>query len=231
MKTRNKALIIIMCVVLLMAVSIFGTLSYLTDSESVTNTFTVGLVKIKLNETDVNTDGKKASDDRVQTNEYELLPGRTYIKDPTVTVDKGSIESYIRMMVEVERIDQLKAALPDSKYYADLDKDGSTDDFALEMLLDSSWNYSQWHFAGYTEKGTSGIYEFRYYTTVDTSKSNADLPLEPLFTKIKVPGEIDNEQLADLADVEIVVTAHAIQVSGFDDADAAWAAFKKQNLY
>lgn len=229
MKSKRKALLLALSTALVAVLSIFGTLAYLDDSETVKNTLTVGAVGLKLYETDVNTDGTKASDRKVQENEYELLPGRTYIKDPTVTVDKGSVEAYIRMVVEVRNAGQLKAALPDSKYYADLDQDGNTDDFVLQLLLDDSWNDDEWHFAGYTESGTTGIYEFRYDTTVDASEAADDVQLNPLFTRIKVPGEIDNDQLANLAEVEIVVNAHAIQAAGFDDADAAWAAFAEQH--
>lgn len=35
----------------------------------------------------------------MKTNEYHLLPGHTYTKDPTVTVKTGSDASYVRMKV------------------------------------------------------------------------------------------------------------------------------------
>ena len=91
MKTRSKALLLSLCAVLLVAATIFGTMAYLTSSDKVENTFTVGNVKIKLDEAKVNTDGTPVEGaDRVHENSYKLLPGHTYTKDPTVTVEKGS---------------------------------------------------------------------------------------------------------------------------------------------
>lgn len=234
MRSKNKALLLLLCAVLLVAVSVFGTLAYLTDHETVRNTFTVGSVGLKLDEADVKPDGTYETDaaKRVQTNEYHLLPGHTYIKDPAVTVEKGSEEAYIRMIVTVNNLDLLKKALPDSKYYADLDGDDQTDDFALELLLDNSWNGEAWPSFKYTESadGKTGTYEYRYHTTVDASDAADDVKLEPLFEKIKIPGEMDNTHLVYLDDVEIVVNAHAIQADGFENnEDGAWTAFGVQN--
>ena len=100
MKTRSKALLLSLCAVLLVAATIFGTMAYLTSSDKVENTFTVGNVKIKLDEAKVNTDGTPVEGvDRVHENSYKLLPGHTYTKDPTVTVEKGSESAYVRMKV------------------------------------------------------------------------------------------------------------------------------------
>lgn len=229
MKRKHKALLLSMCAVLLVAVSIFGTLAYLTDKDTVTNTFTVGSVGLKLDEAEVNPDGtyKDGHDTRVEANEYHLLPGHTYYKDPTVTVDAGSEDAYVRMIVTVERIDQLKAALPDdgatAKYYG---KDGT---FLLQMLC-GGWDANTWVFEGYTEKtdGTEGYYEFRYKEVV--KKSETETKLDDLFETITVPGEIDNAHLAYLKDVKIVVNAHAIQADGFENDEAgAWTAFGTQN--
>ena len=232
MKSKHKALLLTLCAVLLVAATAFGTLAYLTDTETVKNTFTVGSVGLSLDEADVKPDGSYENnhDSRVQANEYHLLPGHTYYKDPTVTVDANSEDAYVRMIVTVENIDKLKAALPNSgdttKYYAD------NGPLLLQMLcVDENgictWDANTWLFEGYTEKtdGTEGYYEFRYKEVV--KKSENATKLDDLFETITVPGEIDNDHLAYLADVKIVVAAHAIQADGFADADAAWAAFTK----
>lgn len=97
MKTRSKALLLTLCAVLLVAASVLGTMAYLTSTDEVTNTFTVGQVKIKLDEAKANPDGSLvANADRVKANEYKLLPGHTYNKDPMVTVLSGSESSYCR---------------------------------------------------------------------------------------------------------------------------------------
>ena len=107
MKTRNKALLLTLCAILLVIASVFGTLAYLTDSETVTNTFTVGSVGLTLDEAKVDEMGKPDGNTRWQPSEtdpkqeYHLLPGHSYTKDPTVTVDAGSEEAYVRMIVTV----------------------------------------------------------------------------------------------------------------------------------
>ena len=70
-------------------------------------------------------------------------------------------------------------------------------------------------------------YEFRYVSTVAKSETATKLPA--LFTTLTVPGEVTNEGIAHLADMNITVVAHAIQVSGFETVDAAWDAFDNQN--
>ena len=95
MKTKSKALLLTLCAVLLIAASVLGTMAYLTSSAEVKNTFTIGKVEIKLDETDVT----NPTGPRVTANSYKLMPGTTYTKDPTVTVKAGSEESYVRMKV------------------------------------------------------------------------------------------------------------------------------------
>lgn len=226
---NRKALLLMVCAVALVTASVLGTTAYLTSRDSVQNTFTVGAVDLRLDEAAVNPDGTYKTDaaNRVQKNVYHLLPGRTYIKDPTVTVEQGSTESYVRMVVAVENLHLLKQALPEATYYTDLDGDSRDDDFILELLLDGSWKYGVWHFAGYTESsdGKTGTYEFRYSTTVDASQATGDVTLEPLFEKIKIPGNVDNAHLEKLQTVQVVIQAHAIQAEGFDTAEDAWRAF------
>ena len=77
MKARNriKPLLTLCCALLLVAAGVFGTLAYLTGTDTVNNTFTVGNVKITLDEAKVTTDGTPVEGaDRVKTNEYHLLP-------------------------------------------------------------------------------------------------------------------------------------------------------------
>lgn len=110
----KRGLLVLLCVAAIVASTIFGTLAYLTDSDANTNTFTVGNIRIKLDEAAVNPDGSLVTgyENRVHSNQYHLLPGQTYIKDPRVTVAYDSEDAYVRMLVKVDNIDQLKAAIP-----------------------------------------------------------------------------------------------------------------------
>ena len=51
MKTRSKALLLTLCAVLLVTASVLGTMAFLTSTDEVKNTFTVGSVNIALDET------------------------------------------------------------------------------------------------------------------------------------------------------------------------------------
>ena len=102
MKKFVKPLVIAICAVLLVAGSVAGTLAYLTaTSEAVTNTFTVGNITIALDEAQVDVYGEEvAPDSRVKDNSYKLVPGRTYKKDPTIHVTKGSEACYLFVKIE-----------------------------------------------------------------------------------------------------------------------------------
>jgi predicted ribosomally synthesized peptide with SipW-like signal peptide len=220
MKKKSRAFIMVIAALLIATTSVFVTIAYLTDTDSVKNTFTVGNVDILLDEADVNPDGTYVTDHdtRVQENEYHLLPGHTYLKDPTVTVLANSEDSYVRTIVTVERIDQLKLAMPADDY-----PDYYINDIFLLEKLVAGWDPATWVIQGYTTDSTNGIYEFRYKEIVP--KSGTDTVLDDLFESFTIPGTIDNTHLAYLKDVVIDVDAHAIQADGFANAAAAWDAF------
>ena len=66
MKIRTKALLLVMCAVLLVVTTVMATLAFLTSTTKVVkNTFTVGNVVITLDEAPVDANGKKTTGDRV----------------------------------------------------------------------------------------------------------------------------------------------------------------------
>lgn len=100
MKTRSKALLLTLCAVLLVTASMLGTMAYLTSTDEVKNTFTVGQVQITLDEED--TDNSTPGADRDKANAYHLLPGHTYTKDPIVHVNSTSEDCYLFVKVANE---------------------------------------------------------------------------------------------------------------------------------
>ena len=99
MKKTRKILAMAACAILLVCISVGATVAYLTSTDEVKNTFTVGSVAITLDETDVTVDGVKDTSARVQENEYKLMPGHSYIKDPTVHFAAGSEASWLFVKV------------------------------------------------------------------------------------------------------------------------------------
>ena len=218
MKSKKaKVLALVLCAALLVGGSVMATLAYLMDSEEVVNTFTVGQVGITLDEAKVTPEGELDGTDRVQGNNYHLIPGQSYIKDPMITLDAGSEASYVRMMVTLN-----KAAVLKETFGAD---------FLPQNYVDG-WDAAVWPCVGVTEDGDTITYEFRYSQI--TEKVSTATPLEPLFTEFTLPGTVNGTQLNALmgADGEesfkITVVGHAIQAAGFNNADAAWAAFDQQ---
>lgn len=215
----KKILIGILCAVAVSAASIMGTLAYLTDKDSVANTFTVGNVDITLDEADVTPDGVEiAGADRVKGNEYHLIPGREYVKDPTVTVLAGSEESYVRALVTINCLSELDTIF------------SRVEGADLKDIFDG-YEPDVWVYEGETEDdGANTItYEFRYHETVGTYGETDPLELEPVFTGFTAPTFLDGEDLAELSTLKIVVEAHAIQAETFANDDEAWAAFDKQH--
>lgn len=211
MKTRSKALILTLCAVLLVAASMLGTMAYLTSTDEVENTFTVGQVKIELDEAKANPDGSLvAGAARVKANSYKLLPGHTYNKDPMVTVLKGSEASYIKMTVTFSNAKELDAIFAPNG--ADMTK------------IFNGYDNTSWIYKGNTKNADDNTrtYEFWYKEAVAAPDGN--VALDALFDSITVPGSITNEQLKTIEGMTITVNAYAIQADGFADADEAFAA-------
>ena len=101
MRTKTKALVLALCAVLLVVTTVFVTMAFLTSEDSVQNTFTVGEVTISLDELDVDdSDNDGSTTDRDKANEYKLIPGKTYTKDPTIHVGANSEPCYLFVKVE-----------------------------------------------------------------------------------------------------------------------------------
>ncbi len=236
----KKKLLSLLCVALLVVGAVVGTYAYLFDSDEAVNTFTVGNVEIDLDEALVDEygnplkvtkgEGETEIVEKVDTvedadrihdgNTYKLIPGHTYVKDPTVTVKAGSERSYVRMFVTFNYSSQLDTVVPN----ADL------------TSIFNGYN-AKWQLADVVEdsKANTRTYEFRYADTVTTLEPKEDDVLEPLFTGFTLPSNITKEQLATLVTTDdegnitdqfkITVVAQAIQADTFADANDAWAHF------
>lgn len=236
MKTKSKALLLTLCAVLLVAASVLGTMAYLTSTAKVENTFTIGKVEIKLDETDVtNPNGP-----RVKANSYKLMPGTTYTKDPTVTVKAGSEESYVRMKVTFNNAKEIIALCTDPEYADEVT--GVENAFPLIRMVNFvKANAAKWDgiipdnmvetgemladakYFAYDKTADTLTYIFYYRETV--TATTADVTLPALFDTIKVPEHVTGEQLAELNNFQITVIAEAIQAGSFADAADAWSHF------
>lgn len=104
MKILTKQTATILCVVMIVASCISGTLAYLTSEANDTNTFVIGKIKIDISETDTKVD----EDQNDKTNTYKIVTsGQFLTKDPIVTVNSGSAPCWLFVeLIESENFDE-----------------------------------------------------------------------------------------------------------------------------
>lgn len=225
MKKRILIMSVAMALVCVFAVGM--TIAYLTSTtETVTNTFTVGNVKITLDEAMVDEMGVPVENaDRVTANTYKLLPGHTYTKDPTIHVDESSEDCFIRAKVTITNA---------SAWQALIEKYAGGDLFEVITGFDDGiW----WVNSAYTSIDTESdtiTYTFVYKNESHTDElgkriwtltDGTDLVL---FGGIDIPDGLNNEELRTVANTNITIIAEAIQADGFTSEADAWAAFEAQ---
>ena len=209
MKTKTKALALALCAVLLVVTTVFVTMAYLTSEDSVTNTFTVGKVTITLDEADVKSDGTYESDvnARVDANTYKLIPGHTYIKDPTVHVDDESEDCWLFVKVE----NGLKDIIAGNTSVSEND---STDTvYTIEaQMTKNGWSLVAGETNIYAYKATAKTGDYKVF---DNFKLKGDANVSNYATVKDNGGNITGGKT-------IEVTAYAIQADGFATAAEAW---------
>ena len=200
MKTRSKALLLILCAMLLLIASALGTVAYLTVQDTVTNTFSVGKVDATLIEGSA---GKRSMRARstgapVDENDHILMPGHTYTKDHTIHVDAVSEDSYIFVKVE-NGIASYEAAssAEEGGYRTIADQITANGWTALESAADV------------------------YYREYAKSSAGSDFAV---FGTFKIADNANDAESWGSCDAQVAVTAYAVQKDGFDTASAAWMA-------
>ncbi len=113
----KKALVLAACAVMIVCAMVFSTIAFFTaSSDTKENTFTIGNIKIALDETPTALNDADESDGD-SNNHYKLVPGSAIAKDPKVTVKGGSEDCYVFIKVE---------------------KGGNVDEY-IEYAIGSSW--------------------------------------------------------------------------------------------
>lgn len=210
MKNVKKALLVCLCLCVVVALTVAGTLAFLTDTQEVVNTFTVGNVDITVDEAKVNTDGTPVTGaDRVTGNEYHLIPGQTYTKDPTMTVEAESEAAYVRMLVTMTHKTEL-------------------DDIRVSLSMLNGWDRDTWIYKSTTVDTTADTVTYEFWYKEAVAPNGEDVVLDALFDSFTLPGTLDGDDLKSIEGLEITVVGHAIQAAGFENADAAWTAFNSQ---
>ena len=202
-----KKKIVALCLVVgLLAVSVIGgTLAYFTDNDDVTNTFSVGKVDITMDEAKTDEYGKRELDPeteepvaRVDANEYKLVPGGSYVKDPTIHVADGSENAFLYVQVNNGLANVL------------------TENCIEKQLADNGWELVE---------NTENIYAFQKHTNLNMAVTAGQSV--NVFDEFVVDSAMNEETLNAVANSTIVVRAFAIQADNIEEsvADAEAVAY------
>lgn len=212
--TKKRFVAILLCVTLVALAAIGATFAYLTDSKTVNNTFTMGNVAIKLDETNVN----DPTGDRVTSNTYNVYPGAEVTKDPIVH-NTGKNAAYIRATVNVSNWMNLCAA-----YYPDFGIAYPHAGYEQSLLRLVGELGKGWSIVG-VEAGdtyTIGQFDAKFILKYDGELA-AGADTTAMFQTVTIPAGIDNANTESFSGVKVV--AQAIQADGFDTWEAAFAAY------
>lgn len=203
---KKKIIAICLCAALLAIAIVGGTLAYFTDTKTADNTFTMGNVAITLDET--NADPNAPTGSRVDGNTYNVYPGQTVTKDPTVH-NTGRNAAYIRATVTVSNWATLSKELYPNVALAD----------TLKELVGSFGE--GWSVVGAAADNSGAVtFTLKYDRQLAASADTA-----PMFQQVTVPAGLENENASSFK--TMTVQAQAIQADGFTTWDGAFAAFDK----
>ena len=250
-KISKKGFVLtVLSLVLIAVIAIGGSVAYFTDYDEVTNTFTMGRVKIGLDEP-----GWDDGDG------LDLLPGNVRTKDPTVTAREG--QSYMRIRMEIvdgggnyiTNADQLNLIL-ETLYYdkeygtaapniAENRKYSTTELQALivQGKIDREYNKTDFVFAG-IKTGNPAVRYYNYMANSGIFDAEAASPYTAvLFSNVVIAKDWNNEEIFILDGDEyettpggglevtvkgtgykIILTAEAIQSSDMANALEAFMA-------
>jgi len=204
-RNKKRLIITILSLVLVAVAAIGGSLAFFTDSDTVTNTFTMGNVEISLSEPGWDDDAGLG-----------LLPGNVRTKDPTVTALEG--KSYVRIRMEIvngadelitdtDRIDLILNTLYYDTAYNTAQpniqvtqKYGTADLATLitQNKIIGEYNKTDFEFAG-IETGKSAVRYYNYTANsgiFDGTKTPADSAV--LFSNVVIPKNWNNREIFDL---------------------------------
>ena len=215
MSKKVKSLLLVLCALVFAVAGIFATLAYLQDADEVNNTVTIGDIDMIMDEghfEGIDDYGVISFDKtvRVDNNEYHLIPGVTYPKDPTIHIADVSEPAYVFVRVE-NGLAGLEA------------EDGNTIADQMEAL---GWKPVGGSYANvFVYNGDLCVDGKEYIVNgkVDAVVQENGLKTIdiPVFTQFKVDPAADTDKgdpnLVDFKDAKVNIKAVAIQVVGFEN--------------
>ena len=254
----KKTIAIVALVVLVAVASVLGTLAYLTDTKTATNTFTVGNVKIELLESSLHRENAGVANGQTSTSELwsdvkmegtgntsKYKAGDTFYTDAQIEANAQEYKCenvklnpgqsyhkmpYVKNTGANDAYIRIRVMFP-----ADLD----TAILNSSMYTSTALNNKEFTLA-YDNSGTverEGIkYNVYTFTRIDPLKAG-EMTYWNVWGTVHMDADVTNEELANLFGADktyadgtfpVLVEADAIQADGFANADAAWTAFDAQ---
>lgn len=220
---KNKNVKIIGCMVALIAIlSICGIFAYLTDIDTASNKFTVGQVKIELQEPTWAA-GADSNNNKIPDYAENIVPNSTIAKDPQIkNVGENSAYVYIKVTVPVESV---ITAGQDGV----LKNSGAKQDTQLfTYSVNSDWK--EIVSARETKESVAGkieSYTYVYYYNKPLAK---DATSQSLFDTVTFANVIEGQ--VDLSSHQIDLEAYAIQSDSLPEntsIEGAYALYVNQN--
>ena len=251
----KKTIAIVALVVLVAVASVLGTLAYLTDTKTATNTFTVGNVSIELLESSLHRENAGVANGQTSTSELwsnvdkegsgntsKYKAGDTFYTDAQIEADAQEYKCdkvklnpgqsyhkmpYVKNTGANDAYIRIRVMFP-----ADLD----TAILNSSMYTSTALNNKEFTLA-YDNSGTverEGIkYNVYTFTRVDLLKAG-ELTYWNVWGTVHMDADVTNEELANFFGegkhyangiFPVLVEADAIQADGFANAGEAWNAF------
>lgn len=216
--TKKRFVAILLCVTLVALAAIGATFAYLTDSKTVKNTFTVGDVKIKLDETNVNA----PEGDRVTSNTYNVYPGAVVTKDPIVH-NTGKNGAYVRAVVTIEDGMNWLGLYNENVWTAPQE---AAFNAMINNTLGEGWELVDiaYDMSGPNHPTSDFVATLKYTNVLEAGKDTT-----AMFSQIAFPTKLTGNDVTTRIDQNgefgINVVAQAIQADGFDTWEAAFAAY------
>ena len=198
----KKKLTLVVSLLLVLALSIGGTIAWLTDTETVTNTFTMGNVDITL----VETTGV----------DYKFVPGKEIEKDPKVTVVADSEACYVYVEIKEEINFTKETNYGFSDYFTYDIADG------WEQLKDKDGNDVTGVYYKTVDAETAKAGTFWYVLKGSETYANGCVSVSDKVTK----DMIDVLDMSKDKEPTLTITAYAIQSEGTGSAAEAWEKFE-----
>lgn len=216
--TKKRFVAILLCVTLVALAAIGATFAYLTDTKTVDNTFTMGNVAIKLDETDI----KNPTGARVTSNAYNVYPGAVVTKDPIVH-NTGKNGAYVRAVVTIEDGMNWLGLYNENVWTAPQE---AAFNAMINNTLGEGWELVDiaYDMSGPNHPTSDFVATLKYTKVLEAGKDTTAMFSQIAFPT-KLTGKDVTTRIGQNGEFGINVVAQAIQADGFENWVDAFAAY------